>query len=1666
MTRLYIFIIFCFVTLKGVAQTYGNEWVNFALTYYKINTGANGIYRLTYTNLNNVGFPVGQDNQRIQLFHRGQELAIYVEDANGNDLFDAGDFIEFYGQVNDGTLDAALYQPASAQPHAYYNLYSDTTAYFITHNPAATGKRIANLAPFTGGTIDTYHFSELISLYTSDYLLGVTQASYNSQTYFDVGEGFSGTRITENSNPVQDVVLSGIDQTVVSAPNPQLELQLVGRNEQTHSVTIEAGASTGSLTTVGTYGFSTFNTLTINEAIDWSSISGSGTLTIRITVNTNGGENSNVSVNYIRLTFAQALDMGGALAKEFNLLQHTTGGNEVTISNLPGTVKVYDITDAANVSGVPDKDTNPNTFTAGFEQALATRKLFVNEIGNYLEPTLTPVRFRSIDVTANYLVISHSSLMQSAGGYPDAVRAYAGYRASAPGGSFDTLVVDIEQLYNQFSYGEITPLAIYRFMQYMADKGNPAHLFIIGKALVVATKFYRRPKTDFTYYDLVPTAGQPGSDLTFTAGLKGAGVEAGIPVGRLGASQPDDIVNYLAKVMELEATPFNALWRKHTLHLSGGNTESELASFRSYVDSYASTINGPYLGGEVTTQSKTTSAPVEFINVSKQVNAGVNQITFFGHSAPNVTDIDIGFVSDPVNGYNNKGKYPLVLMNGCNAGNIYNDDYIFGEDWVLTPNLGSTAVIAHTSYGFSAVLNRWSSLFHSIGYGDLDYMDKSIGEIMLEASRQLLAQLGGASNPFYTTQVQQMGLHGDPAIKLFGTRLPDYEISLNNVEPVPTTEQGVTAEADTFALALAVRNFGAFLQDSLEVFVRRTLQDGTVIDYDTITFSPVRYQDTLRYPIPNNYEGNHGANTFEIVLDPAEKLPELDELNNRIFFNYFIPISGTIHLAPLNFSIVNSQPLALQAQISNQPANNRAVLFEFDTNDDFNAPVTGEGTGNLLVSFPNVSVPEVDSLAYYWRSKYRDLAPGEADQWTTTSFTYIKNGEEGWAQVALPQYKANKFSGMLQDDATLQLKFEETKLPIEVTTFGSANPATNFDVQFLIDGQAFILGTGFQSCADNRLAIVAFNHKSAAPYAPVFGGQVDAWTCGRSPQVINIVADTNPAFLDQVLDAIAPNDYVLLFTIGNFDFNAPGISLTKLTDLGADVANLTGKANDEPYIMFGRKGSGAGNAEFEILADPASAIPANEQMITTPQFSSVVASIGEGSMQSPVIGPAFAWGKLTFSTQPLTGFDKIGVDVVGLDLTGKNETILSTGIQISETDLSWIDPVAYPMLYLTYHVADTVAKTPAQLQKWLVTYEPSPEGIVAFLGNNKGNSLQVEVQEGDSVKTTFGFINVSDKTFTADLPVTYTVFNADTHKNNTGTLQIPAPAPGDTTLFSIPLATKGLVGTNNITVFVNNYTVPEQRYVNNNLSLTNYVTVVKDKTNPLLDVSIDGRYIFDGEIVSPNPTVLIKILDKNPLLQKTDTTGIQLFITPPCEGCSARPIALSSSEVEYTVATPNKPFEIYYRPKKLENGMYELSIQAEDASGNAAGAEPYKLRFEVVNEATVTNFYPYPNPFSSSVRFVFTLTGSQVPESLMIRIMTVSGRVVRTITQDEIGPIHIGNNKTEYAWDGRDEFGDPLANGVYLYKVLMELNGERVELRSSAGDRGFKNGYGKLYLLR
>jgi flagellar hook assembly protein FlgD len=231
-----------------------------------------------------------------------------------------------------------------------------------------------------------------------------------------------------------------------------------------------------------------------------------------------------------------------------------------------------------------------------------------------------------------------------------------------------------------------------------------------------------------------------------------------------------------------------------------------------------------------------------------------------------------------------------------------------------------------------------------------------------------------------------------------------------------------------------------------------------------------------------------------------------------------------------------------------------------------------------------------------------------------------------------------------------------------------------------------------------------------------------------------------------------------------------------------------------------------------------------------------------------------------------------------------------------------------------------------------------------------------------------------------------------------------------------------------------------------------------------LDVTFDGSYIMNGDIVSSKPTIVIRLKDDNSFILKNDTIGMEIKLKK-CEGCEYERVNFNGPQVTYSVASSSSDFEITYNPDQLTDGTYSMSVQGRDESGNNAGTAPYEISFEVVTESSITHFYPYPNPFSTQTRFVFTLTGSEIPEKIKIQIMTISGRIVREINQDEIGPIKIGHNITQFAWDGTDEFGDQLANGVYFYRVVMRSN-DPMEHRTTMADGAFKDGFGKLYILR
>ena len=362
------------------------------------------------------------------------------------------------------------------------------------------------------------------------------------------------------------------------------------------------------------------------------------------------------------------------------------------------------------------------------------------------------------------------------------------------------------------------------------------------------------------------------------------------------------------------------------------------------------------------------------------------------------------------------------------------------------------------------------------------------------------------------------------------------------------------------------------------------------------------------------------------------------------------------------------------------------------------------------------------------------------------------------------------------------------------------------------------------------------------------------------------------------------------------------------------------------------------------------------------------------------------------------------------------------------------------------------AKAPFQLNYWRLNYVPVPEGAIA---PNIYLTGKDSVELGEIIQFGIAFKNISQQSFDS-LKISFKIID----KNNvTHIIPYPKTKPlisGDTVRIVYDIDSKLYPGLNTINVEVNPANdQPEQYHFNNFLFKNFYVKV--DVTNPLLDVTFDNVHILNEDIVSSKPHILIKLKDESKFLLLNDTSVIKVQLRYP-DG-SLHPYYFNTDTLKFTPATSSadNTASVEFSPVFLnqvnpQGDDYTLIVTGSDKSGNASGTIAYQVTFKIITKAMISNMLNYPNPFTTSTAFVFTITGSDVPQNIKIQILTITGKVVREITKEELGPLHVGRNITEFKWDGTDMYHARLANGVYLYHVVTNLNGKSLDKYTAQSD--------------
>lgn len=1685
LNKLFLIIIILGIAISSHAQTFGNEWINFQQDYYKIQVAADGIYRLGYTDLQNAGFPVDNINPKhIQLWFRGEERAILVE-GEDDGSFDNGDFIEFYGQQNDGWLDGFMYEDLSDQSNPYKPIYTDKTAFFLTTTLDGTeGKRMEVFYELDQTSIPAqFHLEETI-IHFDDFFsngrLFPTFFAFNSDganiSTFETGKGFTGIRYgRNNSTPTFTIPVTNFLDA--SSATPSLEMRITGLSNSPHGADIAISPDGTTFRDLNPISFSNYENIDIREDLQLGDFPGTdGNLTIRVSikdVNT-AIDGEMLSVSYMKLQYSQSVDANAQAFKLFNLPKGVAK-TRMLITNPPAGARLFDVTDENAMKLINGDDLNGD-FNAVVPETSQGRKVLLTSEIKEIE-SIETVSFTEFTPNAiNYLLVYNQVLSQASDNHANPIQAYADYRTSAAGGNYQVAIAEINHLYNQFAYGEPHPLAIRRIVDFLRTNGGNQleQLFLVGNGLERRYEYERnKPASlDWEFQNLVPCYGVPCSDNAFTSGLtNNNNYVQEVSTGRLAARTPQHVEDYLEKVKEHEQYGFDSFQRKDLLFLSGGQDENQRERMIAYSQGFQNIAEQEYLGAKTTRFSKSTTFAVELFDVADLVNNGLGMICFFGHSSPGITDIDIGFASESFNGYNNQGKYPMIMVNGCNAGAIFDNSTTLGEDWTLTPSRGAVLFTAHAQTGFEFTMRNYTNVFFENVFGDSSLIGQTSGRAIIDAHKDF--------NAFFPTDgvaqanTQQFILQGDPAVPVFGTPKAEYAITDEDLFIEPSNPSDIiTAASDSFKIGIVLSNYGAVNPEEVEILVKRTFNTGEERIYPSQIFDPVFYQDTLCFMVRNSESDKAkalGQNTFEIIIDPADSIPEVDETTNVASIDFFFASNAVKIVSPTEFSIVNQQPVTLLAQNINNLSENREYEFQLDTTDSFNSPAFQTTTvfSNFTPAWQVnlLSDNNTDSLVYYWRVRFVNPTTEDSPDWADASFLYIKDGPKGWSQSHFEQFKKDSKLNILDNQDTRTWLLQKDTVTIDARVLGKdfANPNDSYIMK---DG-TFVLRDAATECVGGHVLAMAIDSETGEIYNRTqlaFGFQ-DTYVCGSGTDFP--VTRIPPNFLYSFggfffyFGTVDPGDYLLIMGVGNIrydDLNQGNIDQfeSRMNIPAATFGDIV--KSGEPFVAFGKLDDPS-FTPIVIGPDRSSTIPPTEQTIDA-HFEMIPS--GQAQIISTLIGPAQEWNNaINVFSGADTPEDSVKLDLYGVRADGVTEALLFEDLQISNNlDISTISATDYPFTRFKAVVIDDDLNTAMQLKKWQVYYTPLPEGIL-YPEPIVDSKPIPEVAEADDVTFNFGFKNISGEAFEDSLIVEYRIKKED---NSIVSLYdtLTVLEPDDSLAISKTINTLGFAGTNVVTVFANPFLQPEQDYSNNFVQCQ--FKALPDTIHPLLEVVIDGRHIMAGDIVSASPLISITGKDENEFLSLNDTSSLDIFLSEPNSEVLHR-ISLDDPNLVWTQQGAGS-FQVDYQAEGLADGLYTLRVQLRDASENVSGVQPFETTFEVVNKSTISHFYPYPNPFSTSVRFVFTLTGNEVPDEIKIQIMTVTGRVVREITQDELGAIHVGNNISEYAWDGTDEYGDQLANGVYLYRVITRFNGQQIEHRQTAKDELFKKGIGKMYLMR
>lgn len=1131
-----------------------------------------------------------------------------------------------------------------------------------------------------------------------------------------------------------------------------------------------------------------------------------------------------------------------------------------------------------------------------------------------------------------------------------------------------TEVFNVEDILDEYSFGYPDPNSIRLFLFTTFQKRNipkPLYTILIGDANYDYKDYFFKATGVKGGRNYIPSFGYPVSDNWFAVWDNLITIPQ-LKVGRLPINNSSELDFYLSKVINIYNSKYDE-FNKRFLFFSGGpsNDINQINTLKSINDYIIKNYIEPIpIAGNYTHFYKTTNPQTDFGPYSAdEVSTKIrNGGLFISYLGHSGTSTWDNSISDIDQLSNVYNKNPLITDFGCSTNKFAEPEIVcFGERFVLNKNGQAIGYIGNSSLGFTSTAYIVPKYFYENLLKTNNY---EVGDAILKAKASMFSNSGSNTSTkiFSLTNT----LIGDPIIKIPIPQKPNLVITKNDIK---LNIINPTSDKDSISIKLNIKNLGQAKIDSMNISFEHSYMNKTENILRKRILLP-KYLDSLNYSIKiKNKPGDHN---IKIFLDSSNEIDEIYEDDNQL--TYQIKVYSTEIrdlLITQNENSVKDSLMILNPTFSNEKK--LFLKYQISKDSTFSNPTEKSVMLDTLRTFINIS--DLTSGRFWFRYKL-DL--------NNNNYSFPKSFKK-FKKDYIIYDDTTSLSNLFYSNTHLMndgIKIKNNDVNISVTSAGWSAGAT-----------CVIAKNGINLLTNSYFAgmgIVVFDPLT-------FNVEFSEW--------YNLF--NNPTNVKKLADYIN--------SIPNGKIVAMGVSDDAANNITAELKNaiktLGSTKIDQlkfrgSWALIGKKGANPKDV-IEIIKGPYDGLIYVDTTFVLKQKV--------GTIETSFVGIVNSWKQIEINKN-LINDSKIKVNIIGKDKSDKIYDLLTSENNI--IDISKIDAKEFPYIKLQAELySDSLLNSPS-IKSFSIGYVELPELAINY---QTVSVTKDSLELGEKTKLVFRVYNVGETT-----AKNFKVKVEAVSKNESQVIyeQVVDSIPFNKYKeFSTDFSTNKSNGKYDLNIKIDSENKIDELYKDNNFySLP--IFVKKNNKPAKIFLTIDGNNIYDGDYVSSNPNIEIKLNDES-LIPITDTSKIDIYLN------NIR-IPYKTNSINVNFSNTNPKVVVNYKPK-LNEGEYTLKVVGRNATNDLIDSTGVEKKFIVKNSFELIDVYNYPNPMKDKTDFTFKLTS--LPDELKIIIYTIAGRKIKEI--------NMTNNLLKYdfnivTWDGKDAEGNKIANGVYLYKLVIK----------------------------